>query len=90
MDRTFMKRLDKLREKVGVPLYVTSGFRCNFHNAYVNGARYSKHREGIAADLTTDKISMDELEASAKALGFYVIKHEDFCHIDDRFYEVKC
>jgi uncharacterized protein YcbK (DUF882 family) len=34
-----------------VPLFVTSGFRCAKHNRDVRGSKFSKHMDGIAADV---------------------------------------
>ena len=51
MDAAFMARLDELRDRVGVPLVVTSGFRCQPHNATVGGSDRSAHLFGLAADI---------------------------------------
>lgn len=43
--------LDKIREKYGSPIRVTSGFRNLAVNAFVKGAKNSQHCVGKAADL---------------------------------------
>lgn len=43
--------LQQLRDNVGVPLTISSGFRCRRHNAAVGGARQSQHTFGTAADV---------------------------------------
>lgn len=47
--------LQVLRDCAGVPLHITSGFRCNKHNKVVGGANNSQHVYGIAADIRTPK-----------------------------------
>ena len=42
--------LDPVREKLGRPIVVNSGFRCPVHNRMVGGATGSQHVKGEAAD----------------------------------------
>lgn len=46
-----MFTLDSLREYVGVPIKVTSGYRCKLLNKAVGGVSTSIHQIGYAADL---------------------------------------
>ena len=50
--------LDPIREHWGLPIRVTSGYRCPELNAEVNGVEESYHMEGCAADITA--IAPDE------------------------------
>jgi uncharacterized protein YcbK (DUF882 family) len=43
--------LQELRDKVGVPLTISSGFRCRRHNAAIGGAENSQHTLAMAADV---------------------------------------
>ena len=43
--------LDKVRERWGKPLRVTSGFRCDKLNTAVGGVKKSHHTLGCAADI---------------------------------------
>jgi uncharacterized protein YcbK (DUF882 family) len=43
--------LQELRDKVGGPLAISSGFRCRRHNAAIGGAQDSQHTLGMAADV---------------------------------------
>jgi zinc D-Ala-D-Ala carboxypeptidase len=43
--------LDPIREAVGKPVYVTSGYRCRPLNKAVNGSTRSQHIRGEAADI---------------------------------------
>lgn len=44
--------LDPLREYMGCPIYVTSGYRCKELNSKVGGEPTSQHMKGEAADIT--------------------------------------
>ena len=46
--------LDPAREKLGAPIVVTSGFRCQKHNLAVGGVTNSQHMKGEAADIRCD------------------------------------
>lgn len=43
--------LDVIREKVGKPILISSGFRCPVLNKAVGGVSNSQHLKGLAADL---------------------------------------
>ena len=43
--------LDPVREKLGKPVVVNSGYRCEKHNKDVGGVRNSQHLRGEAADI---------------------------------------
>ena len=53
--------LDVIREHVGEPLLVTSGYRSPVHNARVGGAPRSWHLTGLAADLKARSTSASDL-----------------------------
>lgn len=83
----FIKRLDELRETVGFALPISSGARCPTHNAAVDGAKASKHIEGIAVDIRVIKMTNDQKYTLLKAVlaaGFTVGVRADILHIDSR------
>lgn len=43
--------LEKIRVKLGRPIYITSGYRCDRLNRLVGGVVNSEHRLGNAADI---------------------------------------
>ena len=43
--------LDPVREKLGMPVVVNSGYRCPKHNKEVGGVKNSQHLKGEAADI---------------------------------------
>ena len=53
--------LNPLREEVGKPIIVTSGYRCPALNQAVGGSEKSQHMSGLAADIVCHRISVDEL-----------------------------
>ena len=84
--------LDRIRERLGVPIYINSGYRCPAHNAEVGGVPNSQHVEGTAADITYDGIDVDYLaqiaeECGADGIGRYY--NQDFVHVDVRGYEAR-
>lgn len=49
--------LDPVRKQLGVPITVTSGFRCPALNRRVGGVSNSQHLSGLAADLKSKDLS---------------------------------
>lgn len=83
--------VQKIRDKVGVPIHINSGYRCVRHNAAVKGVQNSKHTLGLAADISCNKGAtfLYSLIADMKARGelpeldyaiLYIAK--DFVHVD--------
>ena len=79
IDKRLVDVLDAIRERIGKPIEVLSGYRCPIHNEEVGGVPNSQHVEGTAADITYDGINVDYLaevaeECGADALGDIIIK----------------
>ena len=51
-----MECLDKIREEYGLPLSVSSGYRCPELNRAVGGAKTSQHMKGQAADINLGSV----------------------------------
>ena len=47
-----IRKLQKLRDKVGLKIVVNSGTRCVLRNIQVGGSDNSSHLRGLAADIT--------------------------------------
>ena len=91
MDQRLMEVLDRLREKIGEPLTVSSGYRCQTHNRRVGGAPNSYHTRGMAADvyINSDNFSVHQIKQMALESGAdtaVAYPSEGFVHIDMRGY----
>lgn len=56
--------LERIRQLLGVPVRINSGYRCPAHNTKVGGARMSRHLLGCAADITWAGIILNTKENS--------------------------
>lgn len=59
MKKLCMNVLEPLRESLGYPIYISSGFRCQELNSLIGGSPNSQHTKGQAADISA--ISNSEL-----------------------------
>lgn len=59
--------LDTIREKLGKPILVNSGYRCPMLNKAVGGVVNSQHQKGLAADLVCS--DMESLEKVLRETG---------------------
>lgn len=81
--------LDPLREAYGKPIYVSSGYRCEKHNAAVGGVPRSQHLLGEAADISVKsenvkgKSELAELARLIVAQGRFdqLILYPSFLHV---------
>ena len=68
----FVEMLQRLRDLVGKPIVVNSGFRCLKHNRAVGSNDTSQHPLGLAADLAIPVgMTADQLAAVAESLGLF-------------------
>lgn len=80
-----LDKLQALRDKVGKPFHVNSGYRSPEHNSAVGGAPNSKHMEGIAFDISLSNLDRQILYQEAMTHGFNGIgQYPSFMHIDTR------
>lgn len=66
LDMELVWALQRLRDKVGKPLPLNSGYRCCAGNASVGGTQYSQHLFGRAADIPAGYAT----EAQCRGAGF--------------------
>lgn len=88
-DEKLIQGIQKLRDKIDMPIIFTSGYRCRDHNQAVGGAINSYHLTGQAADITC---GMSLLRLYFEAIG--VPEFQDggvglypsngFIHVDTR------
>jgi len=82
--------LQQLRDKVGHPISILSGYRCVQHNKDEGGAKDSQHIVGKAADVTCPAIPLSDLYDWATTIpdfmdgGIGVYPKERFIHVDVR------
>lgn len=78
-----MDKLQALRDRLGRPLHITSGYRSPEHNARVRGAKRSYHMDGMAFDVSCTAAERDELADAASAVGFTGIGlYDRWVHVD--------
>lgn len=79
--------LQKIRDHFGKPVNINSGYRTNFHNNRVGGAKQSQHLYGTAADIYISGVSPEDIAAFSETLlsgtgGIGIYKN--FVHVDVR------
>lgn len=90
MNPAFMRKLDLLRDRLGAPVIITSGYRCPVHNGAVSHTGSDgPHTTGKASDVQTRPDKMRELVSLVVELfpgvGFQLKgDHKTrFVHVDD-------
>ena len=63
-------KLQSLRDLVGKPIHITSGYRCHSYNKRVNGVINSPHLEGLAADLQVEGMTTTTLAILANRIKY--------------------
>lgn len=84
VDAVLLEALIAIREHFGHPVVVTSGCRCERHNALVGGSSNSQHKKGRAADIIVKSTSPALVADYARDLGLSVGEYDTFTHIDSR------
>lgn len=89
-DPLLSEYLQQIREHFGKPVYITSGYRCEKHNASIqNASKTSRHMKGQAADFYVSGVKPAEVAKYAesigvKGIGLYEAGDGNFVHIDTR------
>lgn len=71
-----LDKADSLRDKVGAPIQITSGFRCASYQeelklkGYETALGISQHQLGRAFDCKASGLSGEDLEKNAREVGF--------------------
>lgn len=87
MDHEFLEKLDELRERVGFPFIITSGYRDATHPAEARKAEpgTGTHCQGIAADIAVSNgFERMNIVHEAIKMGFSIGVARTFVHVDDR------
>jgi zinc D-Ala-D-Ala carboxypeptidase len=89
IDASFVDKLDKLRDKLGFPFIISSGYRCPDYNEQISGTgRTGPHTTGRAADILCDHEHALEILTWAfldgfRGFGVYQKGGTRFIHLDD-------
>lgn len=87
VSQELVDRLEMLRELIGKPIRITSGYRNKEYNKKVGGVPGSQHPLGNAADIMAEGMTAKELEKFAKQAGFtftQTYKSKPHLHVDVR------
>lgn len=87
MSEVLLEKLDQLRELAGAPIYVSSGYRCPYHNAVIGGVPNSQHVTGTGADIICNAKTISEFAELAEKVGFDglgIYYYDGFLHVDCR------
>lgn len=87
IDTHLVAILDILRNQVGKPVYINSGYRTPTRNKEVGGAKYSYHMRGMAADIRISGMTAKEIANKLNAIipdECGIIVYSTWVHIDTR------
>jgi len=79
-----VEKLQKLRDRINVPIYVNSGYRTHERNRSVNGHPNSRHMEGLAVDVSVLNFSFDRFFHYCLQAGFekvLIYEEKRFLHL---------
>ncbi|WP_407310184.1 D-Ala-D-Ala carboxypeptidase family metallohydrolase [Pseudomonas sp. nanlin1] len=79
------KTLDRIRQHLGRPIRINSGYRCAALNAAVGGVGESAHLAGLAADLWvpgwTARQAAEAIIASAVPFDQVILEYDRWVHV---------
>lgn len=89
LEMKLVELLQKLRDRLGVPLTLESGYRNTNHNHAVGGSPNSRHMLGQAADVKCRTFNPKQVATAALLCGFtgigtYMHNAQWFNHLDIR------
>lgn len=87
IDKYLVDILDILREKIGKPVIITSGYRTPEWNEKCEGAKYSYHMRGMAADIRVEGMSAKQIANKLNAIipeECGIIVYKSWVHFDVR------
>ena len=83
IDYELIEKLQQLRDKVGKPVNITSGYRSVAYNKQCGGIPTSNHLIGKAADIKISRMTPLEVAKLADTFGFLGIGvYPTFTHVD--------
>jgi len=88
MNDVFLAKADQLRELLGMPLPVTSGYRCENHPAEKGKSTTGAHRQGKAIDIACHGADSMRIMSAAHALAFTGIGAKQHGPIEKRIVHI--
>lgn len=84
MSADFIHKLDRIREDVGFPMIISSGYRDPEYNAQIGGVVGSSHIKGLAADVLapTDDMKYDIAKSAIRNGITRIGWGNSFLHLD--------
>lgn len=77
-------RLQVLRDLLGKPIIINSGYRSKAHNQAVGGASQSQHLNGMAADIVVSGMPAPAVQAFLKHWSGGMGCYQHYTHLDIR------
>ena len=85
IDSELLQKLQQLRDLIGKPIMVNSGYRTPEYNKRVGGAKNSYHMQGKAVDIKINGLGPKEIAKKAEKIGFNGVGiYKNFVHLDIR------
>lgn len=88
IDTSLIKVVQHIRDHFGVPVKITSAYRCPIYNFQVGGVSQSQHILGKAADIVAQGILPEEVQEylikNQTNLNVTVGRYDTFTHVDVR------
>jgi uncharacterized protein YcbK (DUF882 family) len=88
MSYLLIDALQELRDALGCPIYISSGYRCSAHNRRVGGSRNSQHMLGKAADIKVARYPLPFIYTEVEKVALFkrggVGLYQEFLHLDVR------
>ena len=82
IDDVLVAQLQAIRNRFGVSVNITSGYRCAAHNKAVGGDPQSSHMQGMAADIVVTGVTPRRVAEFAESMGVARIGlYDSFVHI---------
>ena len=87
IDTNLVAILDILRNRIGKPVIITSGYRTPERNKKCDGAKYSYHMRGMAADIRVNEMTPKQVASILNGIipnECGIIVYSGWVHIDTR------
>jgi len=85
IDRDLVDKVRRLQDVLGVGVTIESGYRTPEHNESLGGDKKSLHLQGLAADISCDKVNLLLLTVAAVLAGFGTViayENNNSIHVD--------